>query len=107
MLFLLADLIDKNVLDELRQNPPRYFGADQAEWLNKAIQKVKGISCVDILTVLIERFSAHYQSVRAFHGVARTLSGHTNSMGFGFVILQCLMSWPFKYLEKKNLSSPP
>src|SRR5271155_5330584 len=68
VLLLLADLVDKNVLDELRKNPPRYFVADNLEWLDRAIQKVKSIADSDICATPIDRFSSHYQFVRAFHG---------------------------------------
>jgi len=68
VLFLIADLVDKNVLDELRKNPPRYFVSDNLEWLDRAIQKIKGVAFSDIRATLIERFTSHYQFVRAFHG---------------------------------------
>lgn len=68
VLLLLADLVDKNVLNELRQNPPTCFAGDNLEWLDRAIQKVKGIDHSDICATLINRFSSHYQFVRAFHG---------------------------------------
>jgi hypothetical protein len=68
VLLLLADLVDKNVLDELRKNQPRCFAADNLEWLDRAIKKVKGIAYSDICATLIDRFSNHYQFIRAFHG---------------------------------------
>jgi hypothetical protein len=68
VLLLLADLVDKKVLDELRKNPPRYFLADNLAWLDKAIQKVKGIPTSDIHATFNECFLNHYPFIRLFHG---------------------------------------
>ncbi|HEY2330141.1 MAG TPA: hypothetical protein VGI63_10060 [Verrucomicrobiae bacterium] len=34
---LLGDFLDKSVLDELKQNPPKYFVSDNLSWLDKAM----------------------------------------------------------------------
>jgi hypothetical protein len=68
VLSLLGDLVDKSVLNELRRNPPDCFATDKCEWLDKAIQKVKGLSHSDVCTTFLERFPGHYHFVRGFHG---------------------------------------
>ena len=68
VLRLLNDLVDKSVLDELRRNPPDCFATDKFEWLDKAIQKTKGLSHSDVCNAFLERFPNHYRFVRGFHG---------------------------------------
>lgn len=64
----MADLIDDQVLAELRNNPPRYFVSDNLSWLNNAVSKVRGISLPDCGAVLTDRLATHFEFIRAFHG---------------------------------------
>lgn len=65
---LLSDLLDAKVLEELRQNPPRYFVSDNLSWFDDVIRKVKGVSQPEVCATLVERLGNYYQFIRAFHG---------------------------------------
>lgn len=68
ILKLLKDFIDKAVLDELRKNTPEYLVADNLNWLDTVIQKIKRCSSSDIKSVALQRFTARYDFLRGFHG---------------------------------------
>lgn len=68
ILRLLCDLVDKSVLDQLRQNPPDYMVADNLGWLDNAIREVKRVAQSDIGTTARDRFTSHYTHLRGFHG---------------------------------------
>jgi len=65
---LLKDIFDRTVLDYLKDNPPRYFVADDLSWLDDAIAAAKNIPEANAHQILTHRLPTAFSYVRAFHG---------------------------------------
>jgi hypothetical protein len=68
ILSLLSDLIDREVMEWVRANPPRCFGDDNLSWIDDAISAAKRVARPDIGSTLASRLKERYGFVRAFHG---------------------------------------
>jgi len=64
---LMRDCIGDQVIECLRQNPPKYVVSDDSTWLDKAIGDCGFVLPKTSFRLLSDRFLNHYTKIRAFH----------------------------------------
>lgn len=64
---LMSDCISDQVIEYLRQNPPKYVVSDNSNWLDKAIGHCGFNLPTTSFQLLSDRLLKHYTKIRAFH----------------------------------------
>jgi hypothetical protein len=72
VLELLADIIDEQVIQEIKQNPPEYLSADREDWLISPVWTTKQVNICSIKHLLADRLAKKYHSIKAYHGCSPT-----------------------------------